>query len=173
MNIKEKIRTVPHWPIEGVMFRDITTLLQDPEAFRSTCDQFYDRYREMEIDKVVGIDARGFIFGAVLAYRLGVGFIPVRKKGKLPPETISEEYTLEYGSAVVEMSDSAIQKGEKVLIVDDLIATGGTIYAATKLVEKLGGEIVECAFIVELPDLNGRQKISGYPIFTLTEFEGE
>jgi len=173
MNIKEKIRTVPHWPIEGVMFRDITTLLQDPEAFRATCDQFYERYKEMRIDKVVGIDARGFIFGAVLAYRLGVGFIPVRKKGKLPPETISEEYTLEYGSAVVEMSEDAIKKGEKVLIVDDLIATGGTIYAATKLVEKLGGEIVECAFIVELPDLNGRDKISGYPIFTLTEFEGE
>ncbi len=173
MNIKEKIRTVPHWPIKGVMFRDITTLLQDPEAFRSTCDQFYDRYKEMKIDKVVGIDARGFIFGAVLAYRLGVGFIPVRKKGKLPPETISEAYTLEYGSAVVEMRENAISKGEKVLIVDDLIATGGTIYAATKLVEKLGGDIVECAFIVELPDLHGREKISEYPIFTLTEFEGE
>jgi adenine phosphoribosyltransferase len=173
MNFKEKIRTVPHWPIEGVMFRDITTLLQDPEAFRATCDEFYERYKDMKIDKVVGIDARGFIFGAVLAYRLNVGFVPVRKKGKLPPETISEEYTLEYGSAVVEMSENAIQNGENVLIVDDLIATGGTIYAATKLVEKLGGNIVECAFIVELPDLNGRDKISRYPIFTLTEFEGE
>ncbi|MFH1980455.1 MAG: adenine phosphoribosyltransferase [Pseudomonadota bacterium] len=173
MNIKDKIRTVAHWPIEGVMFRDITTLMQDAEAFRATCDQFYDRYKDMKIDKVVGIDARGFIFGAVLAYRLNVGFVPVRKKGKLPPETISEEYTLEYGSATVEMSENAIAKGEKVLIVDDLIATGGTIYAATKLVEKLGGEIVECAFIVELPDLNGRQKIAKYPIFTLTEFEGD
>jgi adenine phosphoribosyltransferase len=109
MNFKEKIRTVPHWPIEGVMFRDITTLLQDPEAFRATCDEFYERYKDMKIDKVVGIDARGFIFGAVLAYRLNVGFVPVRKKGKLPPETISEEYTLEYGSAVVEMSENAIQ----------------------------------------------------------------
>lgn len=173
MNIKDMIRTVPHWPLEGVMFRDITTLMQDAAAFRATCDQFYERYKDMKIDKVVGIDARGFIFGAVLAYRLNVGFVPVRKKGKLPPETISEEYTLEYGSATVEMSEHAIAKGEKVLIVDDLIATGGTIYAATKLVEKLGGDIVECAFIVELPDLNGRQKIAKYPIFTLMEFEGE
>ncbi len=173
MNIKDKIRTVPHWPIEGVMFRDITTLLQDPDAFRASCDQFYDRYKDMAIDKVVGIDARGFIFGAVLAYRLGVGFVPVRKKGKLPPETVSQEYTLEYGSAVVEISENAIEKGERVLIVDDLIATGGTIYAATKLVEQLGGDIIECAFIVELPDLNGRDKIKGYKIFTLTEFEGE
>lgn len=173
MNIKDKIRTVPHWPIEGVMFRDISTLMQDAEAFRATCDQFYERYKDMTIDKVVGIDARGFIFGAVLAYRLNVGFIPVRKKGKLPPVTIREEYFLEYGSAVVEMSETAIQKGEKVLIVDDLIATGGTIYAATQLVEKLGGDIVECAFIVELPDLRGREKIAKYPIFALTEFEGE
>ena len=173
MNIKQKIRTVPHWPIEGVMFRDITTLLQDPDAFRATCDQFYDRYKEMAIDKVVGIDARGFIFGAVLAYRLGVGFVPVRKKGKLPPETISQEYQLEYGSAEVEISENAIASGERVLVVDDLIATGGTIYAATELVKQLGGEIVECAFIVELPDLNGREKIKDYNIFTLTEFEGE
>ena len=173
MNIKEKIRTVPHWPIEGVMFRDITTLMQDPQAFAETCDQFYERYKDMEIDKVVGIDARGFIFGAVLAYRLNVGFVPVRKKGKLPPETISQDYALEYGTNTMEISEHAIQQGEKVLVVDDLIATGGTIYAATKLVEKLGGEVVECAFIVELPDLNGREKIKDYNIFTLTEFEGE
>ena len=173
MNIKDKIRTVPHWPIEGVMFRDITTLLQDPTAFRASCDQFFERYKDMKIDKVVGIDARGFIFGAVLAYRLGVGFVPVRKKGKLPPETISQEYQLEYGSAVVEISENAIAKGERILVVDDLIATGGTIYAATELVKQLGGEIVECAFIVELPELNGRERIKDYNIFTLTEFEGE
>jgi len=173
VNIKETIRTVPHWPIEGVMFRDITTLMQDPEAFRETCDQFYERYKDQAIDKVVGIDARGFIFGAVLAYRLNVGFVPVRKKGKLPPETISQDYALEYGTNTVEISENAIQKGEKVLVVDDLIATGGTIYAATQLVEKLGGEVIECAFIVELPDLNGRDKIKDYNIFTLTEFEGE
>ena len=127
----------------------------------------------MQIDKVVGIDARGFIFGAVLAYQLNVGFVPVRKKGKLPPATISQDYALEYGTATVEISEHAITKGEKCLIVDDLIATGGTIYAATQLVESLGGEIVECAFIVELPDLNGKDKIKQYPIFTLTEFEGE
>ena len=173
MNIKDKIRTVPHWPIQGVMFRDITTLMQDADAFRETCDQFYERYKDMAIDKVVGIDARGFIFGGVLAYRLGVGFVPVRKKGKLPPETICEEYALEYGTAAVEMNKHGIAPGEKVLIVDDLIATGGTIYAATQLVEQLGGRIVECAFIVGLPDLNGRDKIKAYNVFTLTEFEGE
>lgn len=173
MNLKEKIRTVPHWPIEGVMFRDITTLLQDPAAFKETCDMLYARYREMKVDKVVAIDARGFIFGAVLAYKLNVGFVPVRKAGKLPYKTIRESYTLEYGENVVEMHIDAIQKGEKVLVVDDLIATGGTISAATKLVEKLGGEILECVFIVELPDLNGKQKIKKYNAYTLTEFEGD
>jgi adenine phosphoribosyltransferase len=173
MDIKNKIRTVPHWPIEGVMFRDITTLLQDPEAFRETCDMLYERYKEVEIDKIVAIDARGFIFGAVLAYKLNIGFVPVRKAGKLPYNTISESYTLEYGENVVEMHKDSIEKDEKILVVDDLIATGGTISAATKLVERLGGEIVECVFIVELPDLKGREKIKKYKIFTLTEFEGE
>lgn len=173
MNLKEKIRTVPNWPIEGVMFRDITTLLQDPEAFRAACDQFYNRYKDMNIDKVVGIDARGFIFGAVMAYKLNVGFIPVRKKGKLPAATIRESYSLEYGEDVLEMHADAIEKDERVLIVDDLIATGGTISATIKLVENLGGKIVECVFLVELPDLNGREKIKGYNIFCLTEFEGE
>jgi len=173
MNLKDKIRTVPHWPIEGVMFRDITTLLEDPEAFKKTCDMLYERYQDMEIDKLVAIDARGFIFGGVLAYKLNVGFVPVRKAGKLPYQTISESYTLEYGENVVEMHVDAIKKGERILVVDDLIATGGTISAATKLVEKLGGEIVECVFLVELPDLKGREKINNYKMFTLTEFEGE
>jgi len=173
MNLKDAIRTVPHWPIESVTFRDITSLLLDPDAFRAACDALYDRYKEVEIDKIVGIDARGFFFAAVLAYKLGIGFVPVRKKGKLPPETIQQEYTLEYGTNVVEMRDDAIQKGEKVLIVDDLIATGGTISAAAKLVERLGGEVIECAFVIELPDLNGREMIKDYKIFTLTEFEGE
>ncbi len=173
MSIKEKIRTVPNWPIEGVMFRDITTLIQDPEGLKESCDALYDRYKDMKIDKVVGIDARGFIFGAVLAYKLNVGFIPVRKKGKLPYKTIEAAYTLEYGDNVVEMHEDAIEKGEKIIIVDDLIATGGTIAAAVKLVEKVGGDILELAFIIELPDLNGREKIEGYKIFTLTEFEGE
>ena len=173
MNLKDKIRTVPNWPIEGVMFRDITTLLQEPVVFRATCDAFYERYKDTKIDKVVGIDARGFIIGAVLAYQLNVGFIPVRKKGKLPAETISAEYSLEYGTNTVEMHADSIKKGEKVLIIDDLIATGGTIAAAAKLVEQLGGDIIECAFIIELPDLHGRDQIKQYPIFTLIEFEGE
>jgi adenine phosphoribosyltransferase len=173
MSIKEKIRTIPNWPIDGVMFRDITTLIQDPAGLRESCDLLFDRYKEMDIDKVVGIDARGFIFGAVLAYKLNIGFVPVRKKGKLPYKTVEAAYSLEYGDSVVEMHEDAIDKGEKILIVDDLIATGGTIAAAVKLVETLGGDIVELAFIVELPDLKGREKIKGYSIFTLTEFEGE
>lgn len=173
MDLRETIRTVPNWPIEGVMFRDLTTLMQDPAAFRASCDILYERYKNMDIDKIVGIDARGFVFGAVLAYKMNVGFVPVRKKGKLPYKTITEEYTLEYGSAVVEMHQDAIKKGEKVLIVDDLIATGGTIAAAVNLVEKLGGKVIECAFIVELPDLRGREKIQKYKVFAVTEFEGD
>lgn len=173
MELTEKIRTIPNWPIDGVMFRDITTLVQDPEAFRYTCSLLYDRYKDMKIDKVVSIDARGFIFGAVLAHQLGVGLVLVRKKGKLPPETIQEEYSLEYGTNVVEVSKHGIQNGDQVLIVDDLIATGGTVSAAAKLVERLGGDIIECAFVVELPDLKGREKLEGYKIFKLCEFEGE
>ena len=173
MNLKEKIRTIPHWPVEGVMFRDITTLLQDPAAFKHACDELYKRYKSMKIDVVVGIESRGFIFGAVLAYKLGVGFVPVRKPGKLPSKTISEEYTLEYGKNKIEIHEDAIKKGQKVLIIDDLIATGGTISAAIKLVEKLGGEVVECAFIIELPELKGREKLKGYKIFKLVDFEGD
>ena len=173
INIKNSIRTVSDWPVKGVMFRDITTLLQNPESLRAACDLLYDHYKTMNIDKIVGIDARGFIFGAVLAYQLNIGFVPIRKKGKLPYKTISAEYSLEYGSDVVEMHEDAFKKGEKVVLVDDLIATGGTIAAAVALVEKLGGEIVECAFIIELPDLRGREKIKGHKIFVLTEFAGE
>jgi adenine phosphoribosyltransferase len=173
MNLKDMIRTVPNWPIEGVMFRDITTLLMDPAASKVAYNEFYDRYKDMEIDKVAAIDARGFIFGSVLAFQLDVGLIPIRKKGKLPYATISAAYTLEYGENIIEMHEDAIEKGDKVLIVDDLIATGGTITAATQLVEQLGGEIVECAFVVELPDLKGRERIKGYNVFALTEFEGE
>jgi adenine phosphoribosyltransferase len=173
MDLKEKIRTVPHWPIEGVMFRDITTVLQEPEAMKEACNRFYERYKGKKIDKIVGIDARGFIFGSVLAYQLNLGLILVRKKGKLPYKTVSAEYTLEYGTDTVEMHEDAIQKGDQVLIVDDLIATGGTISAAIELVEKLGGEVVECAFVIELPDLKGREKIKGYNIFSMVEFEGD
>ncbi|MFO8048011.1 MAG: adenine phosphoribosyltransferase [Desulfosudaceae bacterium] len=173
MDLKACIRTVPNWPAEGVMFRDITTLLQDPSMFKQAIDLFYERYRWMEIDKVVGIDARGLIFGAPLAYLLGVGFVPVRKKGKLPYDTVSQTYALEYGEDQVEVHKDAIRPGEKILIVDDLIATGGTIEASIKLVEQLGGIVMECAFVVDLPDLKGKDKIKEYRIFSLCEFEGE
>ncbi len=173
MNLKDTIRSIHGWPIPEVTFRDITTLMQDPAAFKEACDVFHNRYKDMNIEKVVGIDARGFVFGAVLAYHLGVGFVPVRKKGKLPYNTISESYTLEYGKNEVEMHEDAITPGEKVVIIDDLIATGGTIEAAVKLVKKLGGDIQECGFIVELPDLKGRDKIKGENIFAMVEFDGD
>jgi adenine phosphoribosyltransferase len=173
INLKDKIRSIPHWPIESVTFRDITTLMQDPEGFREACDRFYNRYKDQRIDKIAGIDARGFVFGAVLAKQLGIGFIPVRKKGKLPYKTITEKYDLEYGTAELELHTDAISEGERIVIVDDLIATGGTVNAAIKLVEKLGGIVVECAFVVELPELKGREKLTGYKLFSMVEFEGE
>lgn len=173
MNLKETIRSIPDWPIKGVIFRDLTTLMQDPRAFRESCDVLYDRYKDMDIDKIVGIDARGFVFGAVLAYKLNIGFIPVRKKGKLPAKTIQETYSLEYGEDTLEIHEDAVEKGQKVVIVDDLIATGGTVGATVKLVKKLGADIIECAFVVELPDLNGRAQIEGCNVYSITEFEGE
>ena len=172
-DLKLKIRSIPDFPIENVTFRDITTLMQDGEAFKKACDLFYERYKDQKVDKIVGIDARGFVFGAVLAYRLGVGFVPVRKKGKLPFDTISQQYDLEYGSSEVEIHSDAITKGERVVVVDDLIATGGTVSAAVKLVELLGGKIVECAFLVELPDLKGRNSILDHDVFSAISFEGE
>ncbi len=171
--IKSKVRSIPNWPIEGVIFRDITTLLQDPKAHREVCAIFYDRYANQQIDKIVGIDARGFLFGSVLAYKLDIGFVPIRKKGKLPYKTISESYSLEYGEETVEIHEDALNKNERVVIVDDLMATGGTIAAAVNLVEKLGGDIIECAFVVELPDLNGKSKLNGQKVFSIIEFEGE
>jgi adenine phosphoribosyltransferase len=173
MDLKTTIRSIPDWPIKGVIFRDLTTLMQDPEAFRESCDVLYERYKDMNIDKIVGIDARGFVFGAVLAYKLGIGFVPVRKKGKLPYKTIQESYDLEYGTDTLEIHEDALGEGEKVIIVDDLIATGGTVGATVKLVEKLGADIIECAFIVELPDLKGRGQIPGCKVFAIAEFEGE
>lgn len=173
MDIKESIRTIPNFPVDGIMFRDITTLLKDPEAFRKVCDEFYERYKGMPIDKVAGIESRGFIFGAVLAHMLGVGFVPIRKSGKLPAKTERVEYELEYGKDAVEIHVDAIEKGDKVLIVDDLIATGGTVSAAAMLVEKLGGEVVECAFVISLPELKGTDKLKGHKVFHLVEFEGE
>ncbi len=171
--IKSRVRSIPDWPIKGVIFRDITTLLMDPLAFKQICTVFYDRYVNEKIDKIVGIDARGFLFGSVLAYKLDIGMIPIRKNGKLPFNTISESYTLEYGQEVIEIHEDAIKKGERVVIIDDLMATGGTISAAANLVEKLGGEIVECCFVVELPDLNGREKLGNRKVFSIVEFEGD
>jgi len=173
MDLKKCVRSIVDWPIEGVIFRDLTTLMKDPLALKESCDILYERYRDQHIDKIVGIDARGFVFGAVLAYKLGLGFVPVRKKGKLPHDTIEEIYSLEYGAGVMEIHSDAISHGEKVVIIDDLIATGGTIGATVKLVEKLGGDIVECAFLIELPDLKGREQIANCAIFSIMEFEGE
>jgi adenine phosphoribosyltransferase len=173
MQLKETIRSINDWPIKGVIFRDLTTLMQNPDAFRESCDMLFERYKNSNLDKIVGIDARGFVFGAVLAYKLGIGFIPVRKKGKLPFKTIEETYSLEYGKDTLEIHEDAIQKGEKVIIVDDLIATGGTIGATIKLVRKLGADIIECAFVVELPDLKGREKIHGCKVYSIAKFEGE
>jgi adenine phosphoribosyltransferase len=173
MDLKKTIRSIPGWPIEGVVFRDLTTLMKDPEALRVSCDIMYERYSNEKIDKIVGIDARGFVFGAVLAYKLGIGFIPVRKKGKLPAETIEQSYELEYGADTLEIHKDAIAAGERVVIVDDLIATGGTIGATVKLVRQLGGDIVECAFVIELPGLKGREQISDCKVFAMMEFEGE
>ena len=173
IEIRDSIRSIPGWPIEGVIFRDITTLMQNPDINRKATDIFFDRYKKMDIDKVVGIDARGFVFGAILAHQLHVGFVPVRKKGKLPHKTISESYSLEYGKDTLEIHEDAIVKGERVVIMDDLIATGGTIGATVKLVEKIGGVIVECAFVVELPDLNGRKRLNGHKLFSIVEFEGD
>ena len=174
MDLKSVIRTIPHWPKHGVMFRDITTLLKDANAFNYVIEKFYERYKNVHIDLVAGIESRGFIIGGALASKLHKGFIPIRKEGKLPSKTEKESYELEYGRATVEIHVDAISKGAKVLLVDDLIATGGTALAACKLIEKLDGKVVECAFIIGLPDLGGMKKIEErYKIITLVDFEGE
>jgi adenine phosphoribosyltransferase len=175
MPIKSRIRTVPHYPKQGVMFRDITTLLKDPVGFRVTINELVNRYTGQKIDRVAGIESRGFIIGAALAFQLGVGFVPIRKKGKLPAETIGHDYELEYGTDRIEMHVDAISQGDKILLVDDLIATGGTAGAACKLIETMGGKIVECCFVIDLPDLGGRQRLEkqGQKVFALCEFEGD
>jgi len=174
-SIKEKIRTVENWPNKGIMFRDITTLLKDKDGLKLCLDDFYRRYKDKKIDLVIGIDSRGFILGGALAYMLNKGFVPVRKKGKLPAETIKEEYLLEYGKDVLEIHIDSINKGDKVIIIDDLIATGGTCLAAVNLVKKLGGEVIECAFIIDLPDLNGSKKLkeNGVNYYAQVSFEGD
>ena len=173
-SVRDYIRTIVDFPHEGIMFRDVTTLFADPRGFRMAIDQMLHPYAGLRIDKVVGLEARGFILGGAIAHQLTVGFVPVRKKGKLPGPVISEEYTLEYGEAVVEVHDDAIEAGEKILLVDDLLATGGTAAAGIKLVERLGGEIVGCSFIVDLPDLGGRAKLEtmGLDVHALCAFEG-
>jgi adenine phosphoribosyltransferase len=175
MTIKSKIRTVPNYPKHGIMFRDITSLLNDSFGFRLTIDQLVARYKTMKIDKIAAIESRGFILGAPLAYFLNVGFVPIRKKGKLPSETIGMDYDLEYGQDRIEIHTDAISKGERVLLVDDLIATGGTAEAATKLISSVGGVVVECCFVIDLPDLGGANRLKkiGHKIFSLCEFEGE
>jgi adenine phosphoribosyltransferase len=172
MEIKEKIRAIPDFPQKGIIFRDITTLLKDGEAFRYVVDHLVDRYQGVEVDIVTGIESRGFIVGGAVAYRLGKGFVPLRKPGKLPAAAYSAEYELEYGTDRIEMHIDAVDKGKKVLMVDDLLATGGTMKAACGLVEKAGGEIVECAFVVELPALQGRSKLTSYKVYSMVEFEG-
>jgi adenine phosphoribosyltransferase len=175
MSIKSLIRTIPHYPKQGVQFRDITTLLKDPLGLKVTVDELFKRYENQRIDKVVGVESRGFMVGTPLAYKLGVGFVPVRKGGKLPAETLGQDYELEYGSDRVEIHIDAIEKGERILLVDDIIATGGTALAAVALIKKLGGELVECACIIELISLGGRKRLEahGLKMFVLCEFEGD
>jgi len=176
MPIRSRIRTIPDYPKKGILFRDITTLIKDPVGFRLVIDNFTQRYvkGDIPIDMIVGIEARGFIIGGALSYTLGKGFVPIRKRGKLPAEVVSHEYELEYGKDTVEMHKDAIRKGSKILLVDDLLATGGTALAAASLVEKLGGSVSELAFIVNLPDVGGYGKLvkRGYSVFCLENFEG-
>ena len=172
--VKDYIRTIVDFPHEGIMFRDVTTLFSDPRGFRMAVDQMLHPYAGQRIDKVVGLEARGFILGGAIAHQLGCGFVPIRKKGKLPGTTISQEYKLEYGEAIMEIHDDAIQPGETILLVDDLLATGGTAEAGIILIERLGGKIIGCDFIIDLPELGGREKLEGMgmDVHVLCEFEG-
>ncbi|MFZ8879903.1 MAG: adenine phosphoribosyltransferase [Paracoccaceae bacterium] len=173
-SVKDYIRTIVDFPHEGIMFRDVTTLFADPRGFRMCIDQMLHPYAGQPIDKVVGLEARGFILGGAIAHQLGTGFVPVRKKGKLPGTTISQDYKLEYGEAIVEIHDDAIEAGERILLVDDLLATGGTAEAGIKLIERLGGDIIGCSFIVDLPELGGRKKLQSMnmDVQVLCEFDG-
>ncbi|MDZ4869377.1 MAG: adenine phosphoribosyltransferase [Alphaproteobacteria bacterium] len=174
MDIKSVIRTIPDYPKPGIMFRDVTTLLGNARAFRTTVDLLVQPYAGLRIDKVAGIEARGFIIAGAVAHQLSVGFVPVRKKGKLPWKTIGQTYDLEYGTDTVEIHEDAVLKGESVLLVDDLIATGGTAEAAIKLIEKAGGNVVGCSFIIDLPELKGRKRLEklGKKVLSLVEFDG-
>lgn len=173
-NVKDYIRTIPDFPHKGIMFRDVTTLFADPRGFRIAIDQLLHPYAGEEIDKVVGLEARGFILGGAIAHQLSVGFVPIRKKGKLPGKTIEQPYQLEYGEAVMEMHDDVIGAGEKILLVDDLLATGGTAEAGINLIERVGGQVVGCAFVIDLPELGGRAKLEGLGmnVHALCAFDG-
>jgi adenine phosphoribosyltransferase len=170
MDLASCVRDVPNFPIEGILFKDITTLLKDPQAFHETIQRLSARYQGQHIDQVVAIESRGFIFGAPLAYELGAGVVPIRKPGKLPAETISVEYTLEYGKNKLQMHADALKPGQSVLVVDDLLATGGSARAAVQLAEQLGARVVGLAFVIELAFLHGREKLKGYDVFSLITF---
>ena len=171
--LEDYVVTIPDFPEPGIMFRDITSVIQDPDGLKTAVDGLTDLVRNLDFDLVIGPESRGFIFGGPVAYLLGKGFIPVRKKGKLPRETVSEKYDLEYGQAEVEMHKDAIKPGQKVVIVDDLIATGGSAEAAAKLVEKLGGKVVRMVFVMELAGLEGRKKLAGYDVESLIVYPGK
>lgn len=173
-DITKLIRTIPNYPKEGIMFRDITTLLKDPKGFQTTINMLVEKYKNSDIDYIAGIEARGFILGSALAFALNKGFIPVRKKGKLPGKTITQDYDLEYGSDTIEIHEDSFAPGSKILLIDDLIATGGTAIGAITLIEKAGGKIFETAFVVDLPELGGAMKIKnlGHKVFCLCSFEG-
>ena len=171
MELANLIRDVPDFPVKGILFKDITTLIKNTEAFREVIDQMAAHYADTEVDVVVAIEARGFIFGAPLAYKLGAGFVPVRKPGKLPAAVISESYTLEYGTNTLEMHQDAIEPGQRVLVIDDLLATGGSARATINLVERLGGQVVGVAFMIELDFLHGRDKLVGYDVLSLIHYD--
>jgi len=173
LDLKQTIRSIPDFPKPGIIFRDITTLLQNPAALRQSVDLIAEHFDEGSIDVVVGAEARGFIFGPAVAYRLNAGFVPIRKPGKLPYQTIRATYQLEYGTDTVEMHKDAIEPGQRVLMIDDLLATGGTMAACCKLVEQIGGKIAGCAFVIELSFLKGRGKLTGYEIFSLVDYDSE
>ena len=170
--LEKSIRNIPDFPKPGIIFRDITSLIQNKNAFKKSVDLLVDKYKGKKIDKVVGVEARGFIFGAAIAYKIGAGFVPVRKKGKLPCKTISATYELEYGTDTLEIHEDAIEPGEKVLIIDDLLATGGTVKAVAGLINQLKGKIQGIGFVIELVDLKGKEKLKGYPVFSLVKFKG-
>lgn len=171
--LEEYVRSIPDFPEPGIIFRDITTILQDPDGLHLAIQSMQDKLKDTEFDVVVGTESRGFIFGVPIAYNLHKAFVPVRKKGKLPCETVSKEYDLEYGSAVIEMHKDSIKPGQKVVLVDDLVATGGTIEAAIKLVEELGGEVVKVIFLMELAGLKGRERLKGYDVESVLCYEGK